>query len=431
MELVDQRTGQVHDYTRRSGVVSAEVILPDGGTADRGAVWNAAEAAENRKDARTAREWVIALPSELDAGERSALALSFGVELARRYGVAVDVAIHAPDAQGDNRNHHAHVLTTTRCASRGEGGAVELGEKATIELSDSKRRSMGLGPAADEVTAVRALWEGLANGALERAGSRERIDRRTLEAQGIDREPTIHLGPVASEMERRGRVSDRAEQNRIVGINNVERAAVVRKLADAEQAVIDSKPIGEARAYVEALKPPSFEAMAEKHPAIAPTVGKWHRVQRSIERCGERLAKIGKEVAKQLGARAAWEKEGGFKIGFQKLARAAGAAFGALKASDAWLDGQKRAQVRTERLRELRQKQAGELAGDVRATAERLRPEIERQRRPLVARHERAKLALGTRELLDDRRQIEARKQANADMERKIEQSRRDRGRGR
>ena len=68
-------------------------------------------------------EWVIALPAELDAGERSALAQSFGVELARRYGVAVDVAIHEPDSQGDNRNHHAHVLTTTRTAARGEGGA--------------------------------------------------------------------------------------------------------------------------------------------------------------------------------------------------------------------------------------------------------------------------------------------------------------------
>lgn len=407
MELVDERTGVVHDYTRRSGVVSAEVILPDGGTADRGAVWNAAEAAENRKDARTAREWVIALPAELDAGERSALAHSFGVELARRYGVAVDVAIHEPDSQGDNRNHHAHVLATTRTAARGEGGAVVLGEKASIELSDTKRRAQGLGPAADEVKAVRSLWEGLANRALEQAGKAERIDARSLSAQGIDREPTTHLGPVASEMERRGRASDRGDQNRAVIAGNIERVQLARKLMDAEQAVIDSKPIGEARQYVERRKPPTFEAMAEAHPAIAPTVSRVKRVMQSIERCSERLAKIGQRVTKHLAERKEWEGQGGVWKGVQRLARAAGAAFGALRASDAWLATQKRAEARTERLKELRQKQMGELAGVVRGKAERLRPEIERQRRPLVERYERAKIALGVRELLDERKQYQ------------------------
>lgn len=254
MELVDERTGVVHDYTRRSGVVSAEVILPDGGTADRGAVWNAAEAAENRKDARTAREWVIALPAELDAGERSALAHSFGVELARRYGVAVDVAIHEPDSQGDNRNHHAHVLTTTRTAARGEGGAVVLGEKASIELSDAKRRAQGLGPAADEVKAVRSLWEGLANRALEQAGKAERIDARSLSAQGIDREPTTHLGPVASEMERRGRASDRGDGNRQVAANNAERQRLGAKVIDL-QAERERRAAERRKALTAALPP--------------------------------------------------------------------------------------------------------------------------------------------------------------------------------
>lgn len=231
-ELVDERTGLVHDYTRKGGVVSAEIIAPDGGSADRSALWNAAEAAENRKDSRTAREWIVALPAELDAGQRRELAVSFGAQLASRYGVAVDVAIHEPDREGDNRNHHAHILTTTRRVSRGAAGELVMGDKASIELADKKRRELGLGPAADEVKAVRQLWEQTANRALERAGSGERIDARSLKDQGIDREATTHLGPIASEMERRGRGSDRGDGNRQVAANNEQRRELSAQIID-------------------------------------------------------------------------------------------------------------------------------------------------------------------------------------------------------
>ena len=230
--MVDERTGLVHDYTRKGGVVSAEIIAPDGGSAERSALWNAAESAENRKDSRTAREWIVALPAELDAGQRRELAVSFGAELARRYGVAVDVAIHEPDREGDNRNHHAHILTTTRRVSRGAAGELVMGDKSSIELADKKRRELGLGPAADEVKAIRQLWEQTANRALERAGSTERIDARSLKDQGIDREATTHLGPVASEMERRGRISDRGDGNRQVMANNEQRQGLTAQIID-------------------------------------------------------------------------------------------------------------------------------------------------------------------------------------------------------
>ena len=231
-ELVDERTGLIHDYTRKGGVVSAEIIAPDGGSAERSALWNAAESAENRKDSRTAREWIVALPAELDAGQRRELAVSFGAELARRYGVAVDVAIHEPDREGDNRNHHAHILTTTRRVSRGAAGELVMGEKSSIELADKKRRELGLGPAADEVKAIRQLWEQTANLALERAGSTERIDARSLKDQGLDREATTHLGPIASEMERRGRISDRGDGNRQVAANNEQRQGLSAQIID-------------------------------------------------------------------------------------------------------------------------------------------------------------------------------------------------------
>lgn len=232
--LVDERTGQVHDYTRKGGVLSTEILLPDGSSAERNALWNAAEAAEKRKDARTAREWVIALPSELDAQQRQELAVGFGIELATRYGVAVDLAIHAPDQEGDNRNHHAHILTTTRQVSRDGSGALVLGKKAVIELSDRDRRALGLGTIGEEITAVRQLWEQTANKALEQAGRAERIDARSLKAQGIDREATRHMGPTATEMERRGIQTDRGDMNRQAAANNQERAQLVAEVIDLQ-----------------------------------------------------------------------------------------------------------------------------------------------------------------------------------------------------
>jgi len=241
-ELVDARTGLVHDYTRKGGVEHTEILTPDGQGAERNALWDAAELAEKRKDARTAREWIVALPIELSAEQRKSLARDFAQALVERYGIAVDFAIHAPDREGDNRNHHAHLLTTTRQVSRGPDGALVFGDKAQIELSDRALRAWRdatiAGPtrpgdrygAATEVQAVRELWEHTANAAFERAGVKARIDAHSLEAQGIDREATQHLGPVASEMERRGKASDRGDGNREVSVNNTERARLTAEI---------------------------------------------------------------------------------------------------------------------------------------------------------------------------------------------------------
>ena len=236
VDLVDARTGLVHDYTRKGGVELTEILTPDGIGVERNALWDAAELAEKRKDARTAREWIVALPAELDAGQRRDLTHDFAQALVERYGVAADLAIHAPDREGDNRNHHAHILTTTRQVSRAPDGGLVLGAKAHIELSDKARRERGLGAAADEVKAVRELWEHTANAALERAGVDARIDARSLQAQGVDQEATQHLGPVASEMERRGKESDRGDGNREVSVNNEERARLSAEIIDLQAA---------------------------------------------------------------------------------------------------------------------------------------------------------------------------------------------------
>jgi ATP-dependent exoDNAse (exonuclease V) alpha subunit len=131
-----------------------------------------------RKDARTARKWELALPEELSPERRKKLAVEFARELAARYGCGVDVAIHDPGKQGDRRNHHAHLLATTRTIEGHEPGA-----KTAIELSDAKRLSLGLEQGRQEIEEVCELWAKRTNEALEEHGKAKRIDHRSLAAQ--------------------------------------------------------------------------------------------------------------------------------------------------------------------------------------------------------------------------------------------------------
>ena len=142
VEIADERTGEVHDYRRKGGVESADIVLPDGApewATNRGALWNAAEKAEKRKDACVAREYEVALPAELSPAERRRLALDFAQEMANREGCAVDVAIHAPGKEGDERNHHAHILRTTRkVAIDGLGAKLDTERPVANALTTSK-----------------------------------------------------------------------------------------------------------------------------------------------------------------------------------------------------------------------------------------------------------------------------------------------------
>ena len=192
-KITDERTGEIHDYTRKGGVESADLVLPAGApdwAADRAALWNAAEQAETRKNSTVAREFEIALPDELTAAERHRLAHDLAREIVERHGCAADVAIHAPGADGDHRNHHAHILFSTR--RLGPAGFTEK----TRELDDQKS-----GPQL--VTEWRERFAVLQNELLQQSGIEARVDHRSLEAQGIDREATRHLGPAASGYERR------------------------------------------------------------------------------------------------------------------------------------------------------------------------------------------------------------------------------------
>lgn len=216
-----QPEAKVHDYRRRGpGVAYAEILTPSAApewARQRGRLWNEAERAENRRNSVTAREVLISLPHELDDRQRVELARGFASRLVERYGVAVDLAIHRPDRKGDQRNHHAHLMMTTRRMNR-EG----FTEK-TRELDDMKKR----GP--EEIEAIRELWEREQNRALERVGAPERVSRLSNQAQGIAREPEPKLGEAACAILRRGESSRRGQLVQEVRQRNSMRANMARQ----------------------------------------------------------------------------------------------------------------------------------------------------------------------------------------------------------
>jgi ATP-dependent exoDNAse (exonuclease V) alpha subunit len=216
--LRDERSGKIYDHSERQDVLHKEIVLPSqfadeqiAWARDRSTLWNAAEQAESRNNARVAREYLVALPVELSPPQRLQLAAAFSQELSDRYGFAVDLAIHEPrDFPGsDARNFHAHLLATTR-----EVRLDGLGAKSTLELNDGNRRKLGLAPVIHELLHVRARWAAVTNEALQEAQVAARVDHRSLEAQGIEREPQLWIPRVAYEMERHGYRSDVADRLR-------------------------------------------------------------------------------------------------------------------------------------------------------------------------------------------------------------------------
>jgi hypothetical protein len=212
----DDRTDTVHNHSRRTDVRHAEIFLPSqfNGTSmewarDRASLWNRAEAAEKRRDARVAREYQVALPPELTAEQRLALARSFSRELSDRYGVAVDLAVHDPKPGGNPHNFHAHLLTTTR-----EITPAGLGAKAGLDMGTVTRTRQGLSDHSEEYSALRERWATLTNTALREANVEARVDHRSLAAQGIDRKPLVHVPMEFYQLERRGMPGEAAERLR-------------------------------------------------------------------------------------------------------------------------------------------------------------------------------------------------------------------------
>lgn len=199
-KVVDQRTGLVHDYSFKKGVLDRFMFNSAGLT--RSELWNLAEKAENRSDARVAREWVLALPHELNREAHKRIIKTFSQALIERYGVGIDVCVHAPGRGGDDRNLHAHLLMTTRSISANG----ELSKKKTpLEWSDTDLRKNKLPSGAKQIQFIREGWAAIVNSELQAAGLSERITHLSLKAQGREeRIPQIHVGALNTNLARMG-----------------------------------------------------------------------------------------------------------------------------------------------------------------------------------------------------------------------------------
>ncbi|RWY73959.1 Ti-type conjugative transfer relaxase TraA [Rhizobium leguminosarum] len=247
--LTNERDGLTHDFSNRKGVEHAEIVLPTGSSAywamKRSALWNAAERAEKRSDARIAREFEVALPHELSSDQRLVLTRAFAEDLANRYGAAVDFAIHRPGEGSDIRNSHAHLMMTTR-----EVRETGLGDKTLLERENRWLLANHLPPSQLQLKDIRQAWEHLANTHLERAGLDIRIDNRSHLEAGITIEPTEHVGVHATQIDRQGGAVSRARLSPQSADRNAEtirrRPEEILKLITNEKSVFNRYDIARA-----------------------------------------------------------------------------------------------------------------------------------------------------------------------------------------
>ena len=290
-QILNDYDGIQHDYTRKQGLVWQKVFLPEQAPKewqDRAVLWNAVEETEKTKDSRLAREFVVALPIELEKEQWKALVSEFIREQFVSDGMCADCAIH----DTDGHNPHVHIMLTVRpldeqgkwqyktekeylCVRDGEekgftafefkAAQADGWEKQYPYYVDKKKKKEYLPPSEAEARGLvradkhpkstrygrqnpvterwnsdeqliewRSAWADTVNRALERNGIDERIDHRSNAARGLDEIPTIHEGVAAQALERKGIISDRCELNRQIKADNAmlrEWKAEIKKLA--------------------------------------------------------------------------------------------------------------------------------------------------------------------------------------------------------
>ena len=229
-KLVNEWDGLTHDYTRKGGVVHTEIMLPAHAPPefqDRSTLWNSVEEIEKSSTAQLAREIEVALPVELSRAEQLALVRAYVKDNFVNAGMCADFAIH----DKGTGNPHAHIMLTMRPLKEdgtwgakcrkvydldGQGQRIPDGKGGwkshREDTTDWNQRS--------NAEKWRAAWAGYTNRALEAAGRPERIDHRSYKRQGVDKIPSVHMGPAASQMERRGIQTEKGNINREIAADN-------------------------------------------------------------------------------------------------------------------------------------------------------------------------------------------------------------------
>ena len=229
-KLTNEWDGLTHDYTKKGGVVHSEILLPAHAPpafSDRSTLWNSVELSEKSNNAQLAREVEIALPVELSREEQTRLVREYCSSQFVSKGMIADFNLH--DTGGGNP--HAHILLTMRPLdekgawlpkSKKEYDLDENGKRIHLPSGRYKTHKVDLVDWNDRENAEvwRRAWADLANEYLERNNRPERIDHRSYERQGIDQIPTVHVGVSATQMEKKGIVTERGELNRNIKVAN-------------------------------------------------------------------------------------------------------------------------------------------------------------------------------------------------------------------
>ncbi|MBY5760200.1 Ti-type conjugative transfer relaxase TraA [Rhizobium leguminosarum] len=251
-----EREARTIDYTRKQGLLHEEFVIPVDAPewvrsmiADRSvagaseAFWNRVEGFEKRSDAQLAKDATIALPLELTAEQNIALMRDFVAGHITVQGMVADWVYH--DAPG---NPHVHLMTTLRPLTEDGFGSKKvavLGPDGKPIRNDAGKIVYELwAGSTEDFNAFRDGWFACQNKHLALAGLDIRIDGRSFEKQGIDLEPTIHLGVGAKAIERKAEQSDHKSEASAPKLERIElqeqrRSENARRIQRRPEIVLD------------------------------------------------------------------------------------------------------------------------------------------------------------------------------------------------
>ena len=240
--LKNEYDGVTHDFTRKRGIAHTEILLPPHAPpdfADRSTLWNSVEKIEKAKNSQLAREIEVALPVELDREKQIQLVREYVQDNFVSAGMCADIAFH----DKKNGNPHAHIMLTMRPLEQsGEWGAKSKkeyildknGQRIKLKNGSFKTRKVDLTDWNDKDKAEvwRQAWADVTNKYLAEQNIPQRIDHRSYERQGIEQIPTVHMGVAATQMERKGIVTEKGEKNRLIREQNRLLKEVRRRIAE-------------------------------------------------------------------------------------------------------------------------------------------------------------------------------------------------------
>lgn len=215
-KLYDEQSEQ-SKYYKREVQPETMILAPSHAPSwvqNREFLWNEVERTEKRKDSQLAREINIALPRELSNEQQTELIKGYVQDQFVDKGMVADIAIH----RDDKENPHAHIMLTMRTID--EHGFGKKNRDWNADFANAKENNRGFVKSSENCLSVREQWSEYANKALEKANIQERITHKSHEDRGLEILPTIHLGHVASDMEKKGIETDRGNINREVKQHN-------------------------------------------------------------------------------------------------------------------------------------------------------------------------------------------------------------------